>query len=292
MLVVIEHAPKWVCITSLLVSAFGFLILEPNLRQHIERIRPGLLRQILVVLSSILAALLLYGYCAAQESVAVPPATTTAISAPSGIAIGGGTVTNPIVNNYNASPSPEYSGLLKTILDANKNVTTIEIGTSGVRFTDGAKNGGYDLNSLEEFLRDSALKIENENGQIKVSIRVLDSNKSVIAEIIRNEWSVSTKPTSWDRNYNENSLEVKDNSGKIVLQVTALPDRIRLQVIFTMKNGNKFCLIQSNGISRSRDYALIKFSTPPEQFNGDDPELTIQPLFKYPSDRHLHELAQ
>ena len=52
---------------------------------------------------------------------------------------------------------------------------------------------------------------------------------SLLIEIIRNEWLVAPPPQTWDRNYSDDALEVRDGSGRIVLQVRSLLDRIQIQ---------------------------------------------------------------
>jgi hypothetical protein len=180
----------------------------------------------------------------------------------------------------------------KTILSAKRAIVpAIEIGASGVVF--GAPgNGGYNLDDLIPILKECEFSVESISGQIKVSIIIRDANGNVVAEIIRNEWSVAGRPVSWDRNYNQDSLEVKDNRGKVVLQVTALPDIIILQANWFKKNGHKAYAIQSNGRGgRPKEgYAMFILDSPPEQFSSDDPRLEIEPMFQYPSETHLGEL--
>lgn len=48
-----------------------------------------------------------------------------------------------------------------------------------------------------------------------------------------------------------------------------------------------FKLIAGGGVS-----LMVVLDSPPAQYNSDDPNLIIPPMFKYPSDSHLHELTQ
>ena len=69
-----------------------------------------------------------------------------------------------------------------------------------------------------KFDEDNYLLITNDKTGIKVSIRIYNKNNKVAAELIQNEWKVNPNNT-WDRNYSKNALEVKDDSGDIILQV-------------------------------------------------------------------------
>jgi hypothetical protein len=186
-----------------------------------------------------------------------------------------------------------------TVLSAKQGVIpTIEIGTSGVILTKSkkgrfpsengvffAKAGSYPLDALEPILRDCDFEIESIAGQIKVSMTIRNANGDVVAEIIRNEWSVAAPPISWDRNYNPDSLEVRDNRGNIILQVTTMPGKVRMQVVFYRKNGNKAYLLQSF----VRSDAIMSFNVVPGP--GVDDLKIVPPLFKYPSKSHLGELV-
>ena len=82
----------------------------------------------------------------------------------------------------------------------------------------------------------AALTIERVANHIEVSTTLRDASGKLVAEIERNEWKV--RPSLlWDRNYNDNSLEVLGETGEVVLQIVALPDRIRIQGIWWSKSG-------------------------------------------------------
>jgi energy-coupling factor transporter transmembrane protein EcfT len=198
------------------------------------------------------------------------------------------------------------SGLLRplrTLFSFNKDVVpALEIGDSGVILSPGAKLGtGYDLNELKPFLEGSGLTINKTIGwkflsltlvpdRLAVSMTIRDDHGKPVAELIGNEWQTAHKPVAWDRNYNDNSLEVEDETGDVVLQITVLSNKIRFQGKWYRNNGDRAYLIQSNGIRRPRNYALMAFDSPGKRFGRGNPEFTIRPMFKYPSDRHPHEL--
>jgi hypothetical protein len=55
-----------------------------------------------------------------------------------------------------------------------------------------------------------------------VTTQIRDDHGSVIAEMKDNEWKHQPQPTIFDRNYTQDTLEIKDITGKIALQVANL----------------------------------------------------------------------
>ena len=119
-----------------------------------------------------------------------------------------------------------------------------------------------------------SLRIENQKLYVSTTIR----NKSgeIIAELIDNEWKLN-KNSYFDRNYNDQILEVRDNSGNIVLQLANFGNVIHFAGIFNCKNGKTFALIptgQSGAIMEIRP-------------QGIELEHRIAPICEYPSDLHF-----
>jgi hypothetical protein len=163
-------------------------------------------------------------------------------------------------------------------------IPKIQIGESHVFIV--GPNSPYAAELLPA-LSASQLKVESVGGKMQVSTRVADGNSNLIAELIRNEWKVAPQPHTWDRNYSDDALEVKDPSGRIVLQVRVLPDRIQIQGLWWIDMG------PPNGIRR----LIVRQN--PEELSGaqltfvpkdrlDTPP--IRPMFEYPSELHLGEL--
>ena len=110
----------------------------------------------------------------------------------------------------------------------------------------------------------------------------------MVVELIHNEWTTASNPQAWDRNYNDNTLEVKNSAGRIALQVRLLPDRVQLQGEWwdgaqgyrmvasdnPLLPGGFIVLFGNNGSGRPEDPPFVK------------------PLFVYPSKFHLGELAK
>ncbi len=123
----------------------------------------------------------------------------------------------------------------------------------------------------------SNLVVERINGAVAVSTGVKDKFGKLIAEIRRNEWTVA--PSLWDKNFNQDSLEIRDDSGDIVLQVTATVDFVRIRGKWRDANGQFFELTESP----KKDGTFMTFR--------ENQAIPIEPIFVYPSRTHLGELA-
>jgi hypothetical protein len=156
----------------------------------------------------------------------------------------------------------------------------VEFGDSGaiLRYT------GPQGSPLFTFAEDTRLTIVSENGKVKVTVTIRDKTGRVVAELIKNAWKVNPQ-NSWDRNYTDDALEVRDPSGDVVLQVKALPDRIQLQAKFYDSSGRGFGfgkVLGPDGWGGG-----LEFTGPA----NPQLRLKITPMFKYPSDLHLGELV-
>jgi len=163
---------------------------------------------------------------------------------------------------------------------------------------------------LFKFFEDVALKIWVDNGQLKLSTKIRDKNGDIIAEIIANEWRMKQE-NNWDRNFNENSIEVKDSKGDVVLQVILHDDCIQFSAKMYSRKGDGLAI--GSGIVTEKDFLLhsqgklltvAAANGPKEVTIGDTTgvfetkptspglplELKIDPIFKYPSNLHLGEL--
>jgi len=89
-------------------------------------------------------------------------------------------------------------------------------------------------------------------------------------------------PVTWDRNYTSDRLEIKDKRGNVVLQLHVLPGTIQIQGAWQIT------------ISGTQTYFVVAeipggagFATCPVL---ERCRITIQPIFRYPSETHLGEL--
>jgi hypothetical protein len=173
------------------------------------------------------------------------------------------------------------SGTLKpepTVLFSSESSshTALEIGDSGARLDWHGQQGSPAIRIGEDVLTVERLA----NGNVAVTTTVRDPSGKIIAEIVRNDWKL--RPSLlWDRNFNASAVEVRGETGEVILQVRALPDRIQLQGIWHSATGRFFELVRSPDPNHAGGLAILR----PEQ------RVRIKPLFRYPSDQHLGELS-
>jgi len=171
--------------------------------------------------------------------------------------------------------------LLFSNIDSNRK-PSFEIGDSGAIFRWGGPQGEPILKLWD----DSHIIVENIKGVIKVTTEIRDRNGNLVATIYRNEWKSSL--SAWDRNYNDDTFEVKDSRGRVVLQVKALEDRIQLQGEWWNANGQGIRFVK--GREPVTGQMMAAFARLDAAHDPDEPK--IQPLFEYPSNLHFGELKK
>ena len=155
---------------------------------------------------------------------------------------------------------------------------TFEIGDSGSMLTYTGPEGTPAL----KFAENSNLTIEERKGKLYVSTELLDLNGNLIAELKRNQWKVA--PSAWDRNYTNDALEIRNPQGRVVLQVRLVNDRVQLQGEWWNSSGRGVRLVKSPDPSHPGGlFVFLKTGNEAPQ---------VQPMFEYPSDLHLGELAK
>ena len=178
--------------------------------------------------------------------------------------------------------TPKYAGELvsKELLSPNRGFQpkNIEIGDSGTILSWTGKNG----DPLFVFFSKYNLVIEEIDGKLKVSTKIGDSKGNLLAEIYRNEWKVAPPPNTFDRNYSEDALEVRDAGGSVVLQVKAMLDRIRLQGEWWDDEIHGIRLVKAQGRAGA-SICIFAQKMRPDQCEP------IVPIFKYPSELHFGE---
>jgi hypothetical protein len=158
----------------------------------------------------------------------------------------------------------------------------LEIGTSGAVFNYVGAEGSPLFSLFDKY----NIIMEMVDGKLKVSTKVGNDKGELLAELIRNEWKVAPPPSTFDRNYSDDALEVKGASGRIVLQVRVLPDRVQLQGEWWDRPGFGVRMVKSN--DPAHPGALIMRFWPTVQPGPPD----IVPMFVYPSELHLGEVAK
>ncbi len=172
---------------------------------------------------------------------------------------------------------------------ASKSV--IQFGKSGSFFSF-PSNGvasvlSTDLGIPESIVRNNSLMLRNSEGNLLVSAKLTAEDGMMIAELVDNEWKVGSPPRVWDRNYSKDALEVRNDKGEVVLQVELLPDQIRFLGIFWDGKGKGIGFFEAPKQYQGVTYeggAMIQFCPPGHHF-----DLSIRPMFKYPSNLHLGE---
>jgi hypothetical protein len=162
----------------------------------------------------------------------------------------------------------------------NSSEQQLQIGDTGPVFAASRLNA----TPLSRIWKEDDLLIETINGRLKVSTKIRDQRGTLVAELNRNEWKVAPSPKVWDRNYSDDTLEVKDETGRIVLQIKLLSDRLQLQGEWWKDE------INGVGLFKTRDNGGIIAIFGTGFKRKDAPE--IEPLFVYPSDSHLGELRK
>lgn len=155
---------------------------------------------------------------------------------------------------------------------------TFEIGDSGSMLTYTGPEGTPAM----KFAENSNLTIEERKGKLYVSTELLDLNGNLTAELKRNQWKVA--PSTWDRNYANDALEIRNPQGRVVLQVRLINDRVQLQGEWWNSSGRGVRLVKSP--DPSHPGGLIVFL----KTGNEAPQ--VQPILEYPSDLHLGELAK
>jgi hypothetical protein len=194
---------------------------------------------------------------------------------------------------YILDHQPRDKGVLNAPSDMGRGFfKVIQIGNSGVQLVFVNPQKRTPTQALfDELFQNLSLKIESIDGKLKVSARVRSSN-GLVVELRRNEFIISPRPQAWDRNYNDNALEVQNAEGQIVLQVEMVPagrnsfDHIQLQTESWDKKGmgRRIVVMREPGTG-SIGGGIVALSR-----DKDPDEPHIVPIFEYPSDSHFREL--
>jgi hypothetical protein len=175
-------------------------------------------------------------------------------------------LSSPIHSAWRAEKAAVTSGVLRVVvndgLDHSNDQPMIQMGESQ----------GFILLPTETqpgiALPADLLALKQVNGELVLSTTVRDRAGNLVVEIVDNRWTVSPSKTNcWDKNYTEDSLEVKDGRGRVVLQVRLLPDRIQLQGEWRNETGEN--LITEPGQYDERTGIAPRFKYPSEDYWGE-----------------------
>jgi hypothetical protein len=123
---------------------------------------------------------------------------------------------------------------------------------------------------------DSLLSIHLRNGKLLVTTQIRDANGNLIAEMKDNEWKHEPQPAIFDRNYTQDALEIRDRTGRVVLQVADLGNTIDVAAVFHCKNGSTYLVGPLAGGSG------IELRPPGQALTNEIPNIC-----DYPSELHF-----
>jgi hypothetical protein len=114
------------------------------------------------------------------------------------------------------------------------------------------------------------LQLRMVNGKVLLSTTIRDQSNNLIATIEDNHWIVSTSTAScWDHNYTDDSLEVLDGRGRVVLQVRVLPSIVQFQAEWNWDaNTHIGSTINEDGWCTPSDGIKRRFKYPSELYWG------------------------
>jgi hypothetical protein len=151
------------------------------------------------------------------------------------------------------------------------------------------KDGGpipWDKESLKMF-PDTSFRIERGNDGVELSTEVHDKRGNLVVSIDKNHWHITNQ--CLDKNYTDDSLEVKDLRGRIVLQVVLYPDTVQVQGEW--HNGSGWGIRWSDSHGGTKAGHLDYWKTPDQERAVENQHL-IEPMFQYPSKDHWREMAK
>jgi hypothetical protein len=182
-----------------------------------------------------------------------------------------------IKSQYNTEKSLAVEGDLHPRVKSLTPIVPI-IAVGGTTYVFHNSNSG-DMTQVIKVLFDAGLRVEVEDGELKVTTPVRDRFGHLVAWIKKNHWYVTF--ACLDKNYTTDSLEVLDSRGYVVLQIKILPDRVEVQGEWRDEFGNGIRLAaQPTGST-----ADIWHTPEVEQSTMQK----IKPMFKYPSSNHWSE---
>lgn len=174
----------------------------------------------------------------------------------------------------------------KILLSKDNINPAFELGHSSVKFEIDPRIGKVFTDS-----RGNDLIIKKEQGKIKVSMKIMGKDGS-LGMIRDNEWAVNTGP--YYRNYNDSALEILDKNEHVVFWVHLLGDRVQMKGILLNETGYGIAFGDESDFGRDPENegwpglngVIVNID------NYSESDLKIKPVFVYPSETHLGELAK
>jgi hypothetical protein len=181
------------------------------------------------------------------------------------------------INIHSSGPPPPiYTGELTSTDVATS--PKVQIGNGGLVFRTKDKNGVFFT-----FPTGAYFGVVLEGGLLKVSTIIYDRTLKRIAELSKNEWQVAPPPGIWDRNYSDDAVEIIDDRGDVVLQVRLVNGCAQLQAIYYAAPDIGYAFLRDPKSPIGESHVLV--------FGPGFPLWEkIEPIFRYPGNRHLGEL--
>lgn len=166
-------------------------------------------------------------------------------------------------------------GVIESPIDATMHPRVLAIGETKFLFMSDSYYIGNLFDSVD-------LNIWIASNKLYISTTVTDETGNIIARIIANEWQRNPN-NSFDKNFNDNTIEILDNQGNVVLQAQLKGDEVQFAGFFVKKNNWTVELYPgSNG-----NGAIIE-SWPLNKLQPHH----IDPIFNYPSKLHPGEMIK
>jgi hypothetical protein len=152
-------------------------------------------------------------------------------------------------------------------LSSDKPAIPVHVGPNGATIR-------WGLGARTDFV-DNRITFDIVDGEIQITTEARDRLGHMVVEIKNNDWRVSGDTSvSWDKNYIDDTLEVKDGHGRVILQVEIFPDHAQLQGEWHDEYNHGMRFIEGpNGSSIFGP------------FTGDLGQ-QIKPIMKYPSSKY------
>jgi hypothetical protein len=160
----------------------------------------------------------------------------------------------------------------------SESTVAIQVGSGGPIFA--SENEFRGVPQMFKFAYDAGLRVVRRSGHIEVSTPVRDRGGKLVGEINENHWKVYP-PICSDKNYNGNQIEMKDEGGHIVLQVTIFQDKVQVQGEWHDQFGTGVRIMEVQGGG-----TYTRWLTPEQERKL---EQLISPIFQYPSSTHWQD---
>jgi hypothetical protein len=129
------------------------------------------------------------------------------------------------------------------------------------------------------------ISLRVENGKPLLTTDVRDREGNLVVHMVDNHWEISSFPLSWEHNYTNSALEVKDKRGFVVFQEVLHNGRIQLLGEWWNEYHQGFRV--TDCIDRNTSKPTICVVVLTDTYHPYEPSIT--PIFKYPAKDHFGE---